>query len=216
MRNITKTQTVYKFSELSEAAKEKARDNYRNNSDYFEFQAGAVIEQAADIAELFGLDIRNTRKTNALGIVYYEPTVYYSGFSSQGDGACFVGYYKYKAGALKAIKKEYPESPELWEIVHGLQKAQAAHFYKLGAETKHRGHYYHSGCMSVSVAHCEDNYRDIGDAENAVTGYLRDFADWIYRQLEKEYEYVQSDEYINEYLTESDNEFDVNGTIYFE
>ena len=40
----------------------------------------------------------------------------------------------------------------------------------------------------------------IGDAESIVTDALRDLANWLYRQLEQEYDYLTSDEAVDETL----------------
>ena len=90
---------------------------------------------------------------------------------------------------------------------------QRQYFYKLVASTCHRGHYYHSGCMQVSVEHCEDQYRDIGDAEDEIAQLLRDFADWIYAQLEAECEHVTSDESVEESILANKYDFDEDGGI---
>jgi len=205
---------VYSFDELSEDAKQKAIEWYRTASMRASFFAECIFEDAADIADLFGLDIRQTRKTLKDGSTRYDPTIYYSGFWSQGDGACFEGQYKYKKGALKAVRAYAPNNPELHRIVKELQDIQKRHFYKLGAVCKHRGHYYHSGCMSVSVEHLADNYRDIGNAEDDITQALRDFAGWLYRRLEKEWECQNSDECIIENIQANEYQFTEDGKIF--
>jgi len=48
------------------------------------------------------------------------------------------------------------------------------------------------------VCHLDDRWRDIGSTEDDIKKALRDFADWIYRQLEREYEYQTSDEQADE------------------
>jgi vacuolar-type H+-ATPase subunit I/STV1 len=54
--------------------------------------------------------------------------------------------------------------------------------------------------MRVNV---DNDSRDISEnEEDNITDELRLFADWIYSQLESEYEYLQSDECIDEYLAE--------------
>ena len=42
---------------------------------------------------------------------------------------------------------------------------------------------------------------------------LRSFADWIYRQLEKEYEFNMSDENVDESIRINEYEFDETGAI---
>ena len=196
--------TVYSFDELSDAAKDKARDWYLKSGADDNFFAECVTDDAAEIAELFGLDIRKTRTDGT-------PTVYWSGFSSQGDGACFEGRYAYKAGGLKAVKECAPLDANLHAIVERLQAIQARHFYKFTASTRHSGHYYHSRCMSVDVTHADDQYRDIGTAENDISDALRDFADWIYDRLEEAYDWANADDQVDESILANDYEFTADG-----
>lgn len=198
--------TVYKFSELSDSAKQTAMQWWRN-SDCDNFWSEGVFDDAATIADLMGLDIRLTRKNSG----NYEPSIYYSGFSSQGDGACFEGIYRYKKGSVKDIKAYAPEDAEISRIAKALQDIQKKYFYKLTARTKHRGHYYHEYCMAIDVDYSGDDSRDITDAENVISEALRDFARWIYKQLETEYEYQNSDETVSENIISNEYEFDESG-----
>ena len=142
----------------------------------------------------------------------YKPCIYYSGFSSQGDGACFEGSYRYQKGAMKQLKAYALIDTKLHRIAQGLQDIQKANFYQLRATTKHSGHYYHSGCMDVDV-YRNDDKEMTKDAEETVTQLLRDFADWIYNQLEESYDYATSEENAKEHLEESSFEFFENGEI---
>ena len=204
----TKAIPVYTYDELSDEAKEQVRSWWSQGIDFDD-----VVEDAATIAKLFGLDIYSTRKTLMGGGHRYDPTVYFSGFWSQGDGACYEGDYRYQKGGLKAVKQYAPLDKELHRIVAGLQDVQRRHFYRLTASTKQRGHYQHSGCMQVEVQDSEDPYRNIGDAEDEVTQLLRDFADWIYARLEEEYEYQSSDECVKETCHANGYEFYEDGSI---
>ena len=63
----------------------------------------------------------------------------------------------------------------------------------------HRGRYYHEYCMAVSVERASDSYQSpTPDAEEIVAEAMRDLARWLYRQLEREYEYQTSDEVVDE------------------
>ena len=204
---------VYTFDELSDRAKEKARDWWREGFE-FDSHAECVIDDAATVADLFGLDIRQRRVNTPMHPTHkwgYAPSVYYSGFSSQGDGACFEGRYQYKKGALAAVKAYAPQDTDLHGIVKALQDAQRKAFYKLGANTAHRGHYYHSGCMSVDVCNLDDRWRDIGTLEDDVRDALRWFADWIYKQLEEAYNFKTSDEIVDEHLAANGYTFTEDG-----
>ena len=206
----TKTINIYKFRELSEKAQEKALEKWRETED-FSFHSQNTIEDCCDIAEMFGLDIRQRKSRNGKNETIWNPSVYYSGFCSQGDGACFEGSYQYKKGALKAVKTEYPNDTELHKIVKNLQDLQKKYFYGISANTYHSGHYYHENCMHVNVDHCEHDIND--EIEEGVTEILRDFACYIYKRLETEYEFVMSDEYIRESIENGDYEFYEDGAM---
>ena len=141
----------------------------------------------------------------------YDPCIWFSGFASQGDGACFDGTYAYAKGAAKAIRAHAPEDKELHRIADELQSIQRRYFYRIEARTKHSGHYYHSGCMSVEAWNRDASaYADCA-AEDDMRDALRSFADWIYRQLEREYDYLNSDYAVDESIIVNEYEFDVEG-----
>lgn len=82
-----------------------------------------------------------------------------------------------------------------------MQAAQRQNFYQLRAEVTHRGNYYHTFAMAVSVQRDSAAAVEIiGDAESIVTDALRDLANWLYRQLEQEYDYLTSHEAVDETL----------------
>lgn len=198
---------VYTYDELDDIAKEKARAWYSelvfNDSTDWEY----AFEEADLMASLMGIEIdRRSGGRTFSRRSPEEPCIWFSGFSSQGDGACFEGTYRYKKGAVAAIKAE-TNDVELIRIAKDLQAVQRKHFYKLRATCKHTGHYSHSGCMSVDVEHSEDQYRDLGDAEDDVRQLMRDFADWIYECLEAEYDYQTSDENVEETIVANAYEF---------
>jgi hypothetical protein len=189
------TKTLYRFDELSESAKEKARDWFRQddlNYDWWDY----VHDDAATIGALLGIRIDR---------------IYFSGFWSQGDGACFEGGYQYRKGSIAAIKAYAPQDTELHGLAIRLQQLQRKAFYGLSASCEQRGFYNHSGCMRVSVEH---DKRDATDSEeDDLTQMLRDFADWIYSRLESEYEYLTSDEAVDENIRINEYEFDEDGEI---
>ena len=49
------------------------------------------------------------------------------------------------------------------------------------------------------------------DAEEVVADALRDLADWLYRQLQREYEYLTSDAAIDEVIRANDYSFTAEG-----
>ena len=187
--------TVYQFNELSDKAKERARAWYRGADDD-SFWEECVLEDAAQCAEILGISIKKNG-------------IYYSGFWSQGDGASFVGSYAYKKGAAKAIRDHAPQDTTLHEIADSLQEAQRVNFYGAECTITHRGHYQHSGCMSFDWEN--PNRPDVLREEDSLTQPLRNFADWIYSQLEQEYKYQNANAQVDESILANGYEFTSEG-----
>lgn len=61
------------------------------------------------------------------------------------------------------------------------------------------------------LGRARDEYRSIGDADHELRQLMRDFADWMYRQLEAEYEYRMSDEQVDDTITANEYEFTESG-----
>ena len=197
MRVETIKRKLYIFDELEDDAKEKAREWYRGGNLDYEWH-DCIYEDTKTIAELFGLDITK---------------IYFSGFSSQGDGACFEGHYEYKKGSLKAVKDYAPQDSDLYEIVQNLQQLQSKHFYQLQADTKHKGHYYHSMCTDITIYDYNINggwCRE--DTEESLSELLWDYMNWIYKRLDREYWWLQSDENVDENIICNEYEFLKDGT----
>lgn len=222
-----RTTTVYTFDELSDRAKERARDWYRSvaNDDFSSCGAESTIEDAARMADLLGINLRNRRVRLMNGGTRLEPEVYWSGFSSQGDGACFVGTYSYKPGSVKAIAAEAPpgddaahkQNNELNRIARDLAELQRPHFYKLSASVRHTGHYSHEHSTTIDVdcecASCQRGNNVDGKARDEnVADLLRDFMRWIYRALEAEWIYQNSNEQVDDMIRANDYEFNEDGT----
>lgn len=195
---MTKHYTLYKFDELSDAAKEKAREWFRKDYPDHDWWDG-VYETATTGAALLGIEIEG---------------INFSGFWSQGDGARFYGSYRFKKGWRKAVLAEFGPGQvqtDLLDIGQQLHEAQAPQFYKLVARVNYRGRYEHGGCTVIDVEHDEDHYRDISDAEDGVAQALREFMDCIYRWLEKEYDWLVSDEQVDESILANEYTFLENG-----
>ena len=193
-----RTIDVYTYEELSDYAKEKARDWYRRGAADDSFWS----------EHLLGDEVPAVLK--ACG--YVGAKIYYSGFSSQGDGACFVGtWYSSDFDATKLA--DYVHGKELGPIITRL-----AEFTKTNpgssASLTHRWHYYDE--MSVSIdwepsddEDCENSCAD--DAAETFTDISRDLMRWLYSSLEAEYEYQNSDEQVADNIIINGYEFDAEG-----
>jgi len=224
MRIETTSKTVYQFDELSDRAKERARDWYRQGMETSDY-AESVIEDAARMADLLGINLRGRVARLLGGGTRMEPEVYWSGFSHQGQGACFVGSYHYRKGSARAIAAEAPSdwtdretgkrienksNAELNRIAAELADLQRAHFYRLSANVSPRGgNDCHEMSVSIDVFDGENDADD--ETADAMRELLRDFMRWIYRSLESEYEYQMSDAQVDESLRANEYEFDEDG-----
>ena len=187
----TQTTTVYTFDELDARAKDRARDWWRHVEEGDNFWAEAVIEDAARMAAILGIELTTSPVKLMGGGTRQDPQVYWS-LGGQGSGACFVGRYRYKAGSVKAIASEAaPVSPaniELNRIARELMELQKAHFWRLSAKVEHRGNYSHEHATTITVYNEQTGNEADADTTEALADLLRDFMRWIYGGLEAEYQ----------------------------
>jgi predicted component of type VI protein secretion system len=198
----TETLSIFKIDELSGKAQQRAFDDHRDSPDYpNDSWSENEIEDAKTIAALFGLEIDQ---------------ISFSGFSSQGDGASFTGRYKYEPEALPQVKEHAPLDTELHKIVEDLEALQGDYCHGLSAAiTRDRTLYAHEGTMNFEITgdHIEDFEPDYV-CENRLEEIFKDYARWIYRQLNKQYDYEMSDDAVLEDLQANEYEFLENGKRY--
>lgn len=203
--------TIYRLEELSAAAKDAARSWYRQGApfeDWYEF----VYDDFTRICDLIGVDLGSYPVRLYGDGTRQAPRIWFSGFSSQGDGACFEGHYRYARSSPKAIRAHAPRDAELHRIADMLAATQRSNFYQLEASVQQRGRYYHEYSMTIDVERSGPAERAIaGGAEEVVTEALRDLARWLYRQLEAEYEYQTSDEQVDAAIIANDYSFTDDG-----
>ncbi|RJG46216.1 antitoxin of toxin-antitoxin stability system [Mesorhizobium sp. DCY119] len=203
--------TVYRLDELPEAARGKARAWYREGAfdhDWYEF----VYDDFERICAILGVELSTTRVPLYGGGTRQKPCIWFSGFWSQGDGACFEGRYRHAKRAPRHIRDHAPEDGELHRIADALQAIQRRNFYQLHAGISHRDRYYHEYTMAIAVDRDSPTWQDMTvDAEEAVTEALRDLARWLYRQLEREYEYLTSDAVVDEAILANQYTFTASG-----
>jgi len=205
MQTVVRKINTYKFNELPKNIQSDAIDYFREDNLDYEWW-DCVYEDFETICSIMGVKTAYKK-------------IYFSGFSSQGDGACFEGTYSYKRGSVKAIKEFAPLDKTLHDIALNLAKLQRKSFYRLEASIKQSGHYYHCYCTNIEVSlNRENESRDYlsvtAEQENGITEYLRDLMKWLYKTLENEYNYLQSDEAIKETIEANDYDFTENGRLF--
>lgn len=199
--------TVYRLAELSGAAKDNARAWYRDGGFDYDWYDG-VYEDFQRIAAILGIRLK-TRSVRLMGGgSRQDACIWFRGFWSQGDGASWEGFYAYRKAASAEIRSYAPQDTVLHRIADALAAVQKRNFYQLRAEASHRGHYYHEYCMSIAVERDSPTWQDMtADAEDVVIDALRDLARWLYHQLEREYEYLSSDEAVDETIIANEYTF---------
>ena len=208
MRTECKTIEYFQFDELSDNAKERAREWFRSGDDGFWSECAT-----------------ESIKENLVKLGFNKPTLYWSGFSSQGDGACIVGSWYASDCKPDSIISEYP-ADNAWHKI----AVQYAEFIgsnpSASASLVHRGHYYHEISVEITadvpLPEYDDEqertvaeWRDIDAKRDAAIDELcelfRDVMRECYRTLNDEYEYANSDECVDGTIRANDYEFDASG-----
>ena len=202
---------VYAIEELTETAKESARAWYRGSCLEHEWY-DAVFEDFEAICRILGVTLRTSPVRLYGGGTREKHHLFFRGFWSQGDGASFEGQYNHARGAAKAIRAHAPKDKELHRIADELQAAQKRNFYQLNTVIRTRGNYCHEHSMAIEVERDSPTWQPMTDgAEDTVIEALRDLARWLYRQLEREYEYLTSDAAVDETIAVNEFTFTAEG-----
>lgn len=202
-RTETQTRTLYQFDELSDDAKERARDWWRNilaeDTDWSE----CVLSDAADIAHILGIRLSRRRlDRNDSG----EPAIYWS--INRDGGVGFDASYSYAPGSARRIREHAPQDAELHVIATKLQRIQRRHFYQLTADARANGRDGLS--LGVDVERADGAMID-NETDDAIADAIRDFAHWIHSALQREYEWRMSDEQVDEDIRANEYEFTEEG-----
>lgn len=201
---------LYQFDELSDKAKEKAREWYREGAFDDGLWDDITIEDAKTCLAFAGFAISE---------------ILYTGFWSQGDGACFTGTWMAEdTKDPRKMKSHAPQDTELHAIAEEMfaikKLCQAA-----GATITHHGRYYHKFSVDFEfdfpVASGSDEKRAKTEALEAqlierIKETARRAMQWIYDQLEKEYEWQTADEQVDEAIRCNEYEFTEDGKRYVE
>jgi len=221
--HILKTETkIYSFAELSPEAQQHAMEKASEAAGgFFGEDLSFEFDNYADAAALLGWNIR-TRFVKLLGGgTRRAPAIYFSGFWSQGDGACCEGVWRAADCDAAKLKAEFPTDKALHDIADSF--ARVADIYANASfSVKHRGHYYHSGCTEFDIesgvdrdsnSNCASD--DAFHARNGAADDLKDaaraFMDWIYSRLKSEYEYQNGEEVLRETCETAGEVFDEQG-----
>jgi hypothetical protein len=197
---------VCTYDELSDRCKSTARDWMREGEAEDFSQDDSIYEPTRVAAGILGIKFDESRRGNG------NPAICWSGFSSQGDGLSFAGSYSHSPNSPAKIRSEFPTDTALHAIADGLDAIQNGFRlltgHRINARITHNGREVHKMSMSVTVEDAEtgDELEDV-EPEDKILDLMRDFADWIYRGLEQEYNYRLSDENVEERIQDGEYQF---------
>ena len=214
----------YTFEELSPEAKINALDEMRDiNVEYTEWHQPVVEGFEEEMKEL-GLE---------------EVEVQYSGFYSQGDGASFTGeVYDSKTFMSKALdlkdtewldmgEEEKPEDEDsrlradLLDIGFDTREKLTPDNFRIAID-RISSRYAHENTIEgrVDIDDIPESIEDevpteaiVGEIEEKVTDWARSEAKTLYRNLERYFDELTSDEIVEETIIESDYRFNKDGKL---
>ena len=217
----------HELDELSDSARQRARDKFREHHLDYDWW-DHVYSEAKTVAELFGMKVGEHAEAhgNRHGTrMVYVPHIHFSGFYTQGDGACWNGqiHTGELAGAIERVKGYAPNDNELTTLAELAEKLHAeiasqAAINRLCADDVNRDWPDVEIGMQLTVNGNERNWStsidgsDVSnDIEKIADKLVSEFADWIYKQLENEYSYQMDDEQIDAAIEFAGLTFDEDG-----
>jgi len=201
----TETVTVYTFDELSDTAKERARQWYREGIGPEEFEF--VTEDAETILGMLGVSLRYHDVPLMNGTTRRAPNLWWQVGYCQSDGACFEGTYSYAKGAHRAIRKHAPQDTTLHRIADDLLEMQKRYRYGLVATVTQRQGFSPDVEVDQTIGPNEISGEDC----TALKELVRDLCRWLYQQYRTEDEYRTADEQVDENIRANEYEFDADG-----
>lgn len=180
------TVKLYAFEELSEKVREELIEDNRD----YEVQHDDWFDP---ITEGFEEDMRDAG--------FDDITIGFTGFWSQGDGACFYGKVTDNQKLIESLKQDgYIESelniPSIDDLDIRIIK------------TTH--HYEHSNTV-VADLEAPDTEYDYSHLEITITKWVRDRSNNLYQTLEQYHEELTSTANVTDYLVEQGEVFMENG-----
>lgn len=203
MRTETVEYKIYKFSELSEKVQKKVLDEHRDwNVEDFDWW-DSVYDMKYDDLKQLGFE---------------DCGIWFSGFSSQGDGACFDCNSFDGEKLIKALEGRIDDKrlKQYKRWVSKLYQADLLDFDII--TTNYRYTHKRTRKLTVDMSRGGSGHKRVEALINSFEEDLEELrlsiCDDIYEMLEKEYEHLTSDEAVKESLEINEIEFLETGKIY--
>lgn len=213
---------VYTYDELTDEAKERARDWYRQGHLDYDWW-DCLYEDFGKRAHELGIDLGQKPVKLMNGKTRYDPEIYFSGFYHQGSGSSFGGTWRADAMNINKLKSECPTDKELHRIADSLAKCAKEDSEVTATISAKRDHWIdvtvedgntvmeQLDALDSESAEYEQIAQGCQDREDAITEALRNFNHWMYRCLEQEYEWLNSNEQVEDAIIANAYEFTEDG-----
>lgn len=210
MEKITKNFEVFTFDELTPEIQQKVIER-RHRTDDYPFWDWHEFDYEEFIVELEQEGWNTTNKD-----------IYFSGFWSQGDGACFEGSLDLRQYINHHdLRDKYPlilKHEEEFSIRGGIHKnSYATHYCHERTRYAEIEHEYIEGAHGEEIIGIDN----IPKLEAEIKALQEDIEDsrlthsqTLYRTLEKTYEHLTSDETIREEIINNEDRFLSDGSIF--
>lgn len=206
MKDITITTTVYTFEELSDEAKEKALESYRDFNVRYIVWYETTLDDQKEQLEKAGIN---------------KPAIEFSGFWSQGDGLSFTS----KDVNLETLMESSKAAEKYPEFYKELQLGNIDYSCHIPRINNHYSHERTAAFSLESVYPTVDDEQDYDDLQDLIDRDLQDLIDYLddwridkchefYRALEKEFNYLTSDDAIIESFEANEMVFTADGKIF--
>jgi hypothetical protein len=200
--------TVYYFNELSDQAKERARQWWREGfDDWWDY----IYEDADKCLGLLGFNIKRKETQLLSGKKRYDPAIWFQLSYSQGDGASFDGAWAAAdVKPVRAMQAHAPYKPtdpnthsnkRLHDMAVEANEIKRADKNASAKITSRRDFYIEAEDIEAKTDELADRIKELA----------RDAARWIYDQLRTEYEYQTADEQVDESIMANEYEFTGDG-----
>lgn len=185
MRQVTTITDVYKFKELNDKAKEKAREWYRGGFDNTDFDG--TVEDIKTVAGYLG---------------YVNPELYWSVGYCQSDMATVCAVWQASKVQADKVVEHAPSDVALLALVIAFEKLALAD-PEATFKTSER--------WAVDLLDCGGHF---DDAYTAASEAVKAFNRWAYKQLREQDEFLTSDENVDEQMLNNKYEFTKAGERY--
>lgn len=220
----TKTTNVYQYDELDDHAKQRAREWFARDYPDYEWW-DCTYEDIAERANELGIDLKQKPVKLMGGGTRYDPEIYFTGFYHQGQGSSFSGVWQARDMKLDKLKENCPtelelhrigetlaeitkEDPDMTAIIAVKNDTWITVETSDGESIEDRLNEltYESPEYNALMKQCQDRDETVREA-------MRDFNHWIFTRLRTEYEWLTSDEQIEETIRINEYEFTEDGEI---